>query len=309
MRRARSATACSIAGRSHGRAGPGATYSGFAPVPPAQGLPFELDESYQSGPMAQGLDSRRRTEGIVIRHARSCGQRTGGMCSCAPGYQAQVWSSKDQKTIRKTFRSLTDARAWRAETHTGLRRGLIRSPTRITLSEAAESWLELAKSGTVRTRSGDTYKPSATRSYEQSLRTHVLPELGHLRLSAISRVTIQDLVDELTASGAAPSTVRNAILPLRALYRRAVSRTDVLVNPTEGLALPAVRGRRERIARVQEAVALIKAVPTHDQAIWATALYAGLRLGELKALRWQDVDLQQGILRVERSWDRKGRAD
>jgi integrase len=227
------------------------------------------------------------------------------MCSCAPGYQAQVCSSKDQKTIRKTFRSLTDARAWRAETHTGLRRGLIRSPTRITLSEAAESWLELAKSGTVRTRSGDTYKPSAIRSYEQSLRTHVLPELGHLRLSAISRVTIQDLVDELTASGAAPSTVRNAILPLRALYRTAVSRTDVLVNPTEGLALPAVRGRRERIARVQEAVALIKAVPTHDQAIWATALYAGLRLGELKALRWQDVDLQQGILRVERSWDRK----
>jgi integrase len=216
-----------------------------------------------------------------------------------------VWSPRDQKTIRKTFRSLADARAWRAEAHTGLRRGLIRAPTRATLGETTEIWLGLAKDATIRTRSGDAYKPSAIRSYEQSLRTHVLPELGRLRLSAITRATIQDLVDDLVARGAAPSTVRNAVLPLRAIYRRAVARTDVLVNPTEGLTLPAVRGRRERIARAAEAAALISAVPTQDQAIWATALYAGLRLGELKALRWQDIDLEQGVIRVERSWDRQ----
>ena len=216
-----------------------------------------------------------------------------------------MWSPKDRKTIRKTFRSLADARAWRAEAQTGLHRGIIRAPTRRTLSEEAETWLVAAKDGTVRTRSGDAYKPSALRSDEQSLRTHVLPELGRLRLSAITRITIQDLVDDLIASRAAPSTVRNAVLPLRAIYRRAVARTEVLVNPTEGLALPAVRGRRERIARTAEAAALIKAVPDRDQAIWASALYAGLRLGELKALRWQDIDFDKGVIRVERSWDRK----
>lgn len=84
-----------------------------------------------------------------------------------------------------------------------------------------------------------------------------------------------------------------------------MSRTEVLISPTEGLTLPAVRGRRERIARAAEAADLIKAVPAQDQAIWATALYAGLRLGELKALRWQDVALDQGVIRVERSWDRQ----
>ena len=41
-----------------------------------------------------------------------------------------------------------------------------------------------------------------------------------------------------------------------------------------------------------------------DRALWATALYAGLRRGELQALRWDDVDLAVGILRVERAWDR-----
>ena len=107
------------------------------------------------------------------------------------------------------------------------------------------------------------------------------------------------------AEGAAASTVRNAVLPLRAIYRRAVSRSEVHLNPTEGLTLPAVRGRRDRVARPSEASALLEAAPVADRAVWATALYAGLRRGELAALRWADVDLERGLIRVERSWDPK----
>jgi integrase len=79
------------------------------------------------------------------------------------------------------------------------------------------------------------------------------------------------------------------VLPLRAIFRRAVSRGELPVNPCDGLELAAVRGRRDRIADPAEAEALIAAAPTHDRAIWATALYAGLRRGELQALRAGDV--------------------
>jgi len=44
-------------------------------------------------------------------------------------------------------------------------------------------------------------------------------------------------------------------------------------------------------------------VAERDRATWATALYAGLRLGELRALRVDDVDLAGGVIRVERGWD------
>jgi len=77
----------------------------------------------------------------------------------------------------------------------------------------------------------------------------------------VTRNAVQDLVDRLVAEGASASTVRNAVLPLRAIYRRAISRSEVHVNPTEGLALPAVRARRERVARPEEARALIEALP------------------------------------------------
>jgi integrase len=48
---------------------------------------------------------------------------------------------------------------------------------------------------------------------------------------------------------------------------------------------------------------LIAATPEGDRTIWATAMYAGLRLGELRALRVEDVDLTRGVIRVERGWD------
>jgi integrase len=143
------------------------------------------------------------------------------------------------------------------------------------------------------------------RSYEQALTRRVTPALGHLKLSAVGRNDIQDLADRLVAEGLAASTVRNAILPLRAIYRRATARQDVALNPTIGLVLPAVRGRRDRVARPEEAARLIAAVPIGDRALWATALYAGLRRGELQALDWRQVDLEHGLIYVERGWDRE----
>ena len=216
-----------------------------------------------------------------------------------------VWSARDDKPVRKTFGSVRAARAWRARARVELSSGRLDAPSKVTLGEAAERWLSDAEAGVVRTRSGDRYKPSALRSYEQALRARILPRFGSKRLSALSRPMLQALVDELVGEGCAPSTVRNAVLPVRAIYRRALQRDELAGNPTLKLALPAVRERRERVARPAEAEALLAALPAVGaRPLWATALYTGLRRGELQALQWQNVELDRGLVRVEHSWDR-----
>ncbi len=164
------------------------------------------------------------SEGVTVRHRKGCGSRGGLGCDCRPGYQAQVYSERDRYPIRKTFATLSEARAWRAKAHMAVRQGTLGMPCTTTLEEAAESWMVCARAGVIRTRSGDRYKPSALRGYEQALRTRLLPELGSLKLSAISRNAVQDLVDQMIADGLSASTACNAVLPLRAIYRRAMAR-------------------------------------------------------------------------------------
>jgi integrase len=247
-----------------------------------------------------------KTPGIEARHAPACpaaGDRDG-RCRCTPSYRANVWSARDKRRIRKSFSTLAAAKAWRSETMVALRRGTMRAPTATTLREVWGVWLTGAREGSVRNRSGDAYKPSVLRGYEASMRLRVLPELGGARLSDLTRVTVQDIVDRMVVDGHHPSTIRNTLMPLRAIFRRALARGEVALNPIAAVEVPAVRGRRERIAPPMEAAALIAALPEEDRAVWATAFYAGLRLGELKALRDEDVDLEAGVIRVTRSWDR-----
>jgi integrase len=240
-----------------------------------------------------------------VRHSKLCPTRSGGACKCKPSYQANVWSAREGKRIFKTFPTLAGAKAWRSEAQVALRKGTMRAGSSWTLGEAAEAWLEGARNGAIRNRSGRRYKPSALRGYEAALITRVLPELGGARLSEIRRIDVQDLADRLCAEGLDASTVRNTLMPLRAIFRRAVARGEVAVNPTTGLELPAVEGTRDRIASPAEGAALLAALPERDRALWATAMYAGLRRGELLALRWEDVDLKAGLIHVERSWDAK----
>src|SRR3954468_14594606 len=135
---------------------------------------------------------RRHTEanlsatGVRVRHRRDCRSHGGGRCSCAPSYEASVFSVRDGKKLRKTFATLAEARDWRVETAAGVRKGAVRAPQRTTLREAAHAWLAGAEDGTVRSRTGTPFKPSTIRVYRQSLRDHVLPELGGARFAEIS---------------------------------------------------------------------------------------------------------------------------
>ena len=241
--------------------------------------------------------------GIRTRHQRSCAVRNGGDCDCKPSYQAQVFDVRSGRQLWRTARTLTEARQWRQDAAVAVRAGTLRASDGRTLKAVADEWLIGTRSGVIRNRSGDPYKPSAVRSYEAALKLRVFPKLGTAKFAAIRRSDLQDLVDEMHARGLSASTMRCAILPLRAIYRRAVGRGEVSTNATSGIELPAIRSREKQIVSPDRAHELIAALGERDRPLWATALFAGLRRGELRALRWEDVDLEGGVIHVRRGWD------
>jgi integrase len=243
--------------------------------------------------------------GIIKRHSRRCRSHDGGRCSCDPSYRAEAYSKHDGRKIRKTFARESEARAWRAEALSAISKGAMRAPTKKTIREAGDALIAGMESGEIRQRSGERFKPKTIRGYRQALRDHVYPEIGSARLSLLATSHLQGLVDRWRAAGLAPSTIRNAIKPLQVIYRRARSRDGLPVNPTRDLELPAPDPREVEIVPPRAAARLLAAVPDGDRPVWATALYAGLRYGELRALSWDAVDLAEGIIHVRQSWDAK----
>lgn len=252
----------------------------------------------------------RPAPGIEARHATACPARNDAerRCRCTPSYRAEVWSPNDQKRIRQTFPTLAAAKSWRRDAAREIERGTLQAPGARTFREAADDFIAGARSGAVLNRSGEPYKPRVVAAYEEALRLRVLPDIGPTNLSKVRRVDLQALVDRLRAEGLSPSTIRNTINPVRVVFKRAANRGEVATNPTVGLELPAVRSQRMRVASPAQVAQLLAAVPEGDRAIWATAAYAGLRRGELLALRWEDVDLKAGVMHVHRAYDLSGSA-
>ena len=244
--------------------------------------------------------------GVLARHAASCPASKGSDdCTCTPSWRAWVYDRRTNRKIQKSFATFAAAKAWREDARSLQRKGQLAAPSKRTLRDAADGWLAGAKADppTNLNRSGRSYKPSALRGYEADLTTYVLPDLGATRLSDLRRGDLQALVDRLLGQRHSASKVRNVIVPVRVIFRHAIERDEVTTNPTTGLRLPNGIGRRERAASPSEAAELLASLPSEDRALWATAFYAGLRRGELRGLRWEDVDLAGGIINVRRAWD------
>jgi len=210
-----------------------------------------------------------------------------------------------RKLIRRTFPNKTAAKQWRHDAITALRAGEQIIPTGETVHDAMTRLLSAMEDGTALDRSGRRYRPATVRSYRQAWRGYLEPSLGRLRLSEVRRGDVQRIVDRMHADGKSGSTIRNKLDVLRVLYRRALEDEEVTRTPMTSLRLPENRHQPRRVVNVDRADGLLDALADGERALWATAVFAGLRIGELRALRWTAVDFDAGVIRVQAGWDDK----
>lgn len=165
------------------------------------------------------------------------------------------------------------------------------SPT-VTVGEQVKRFL--ASYGTTR------LKPSTRFSYTTVIERLLVPEIGELPLALVDATTVRGIDARLVRRGAKPSTRRNAQCVLRSVLRHAREEGRLERMP-ELPALPRVGGRISRVMLVDEVDRLLAAATPRYRIAFLLAAFAGLRAGEVRALRWCDVELDRGVIVVRQS--------
>lgn len=153
-------------------------------------------------------------------------------------------------------------------------------------------------------------KTSTIINYRSVLRVHLLPSFGHRPVDKIEPDDLERAIATMLASGASPKTTRNALVQAHGHLAFAVKRGWAAVNPAEKVDLPRVEPSVEiRFLDAAELAALYRACPDTplgrtDRMLYRVAAMAGLRLGELIALRWRDIDFPAGTIRVRQTFVR-----
>jgi integrase len=232
------------------------------------------------------------------------------------GTRAVVWRIRYRDASgRRVLETLGKEPAWdRKRAEQELRRRLVdieRSgyvqPEKITLSHFAERWL-------TEYLPGRGLKETTVAGYEQMLRKHLLPALGHYTLQELERKPelVDRYVTKKIGEGLTPKTVTNQLLCLQVVLKRAVRWRLIARNPVSDCDRPRVEQpelhvlSEVEIARLLTAYRELQAEAEDEKKVWweiartltFVCLGTAMRRGELLALRWGDVHLLEGRVRV-----------
>ena len=183
-----------------------------------------------------------------------------------------------------------------------LNTGLYAEPDRLLVRDYLGRWLSDHAKPNCSTRTWERYKDLVD--------SYISPRIGHLPLAKLRPLHIQELEAYLLSdgrrrrreggpTGLSPQTVLHVHGVLRAALKQAVRWQLLARNPADAVRPPRAPRAEVQALDEEQTVALLKAA--QDSRLYVPILLAtttGLRRGELLALRWQDVNLQAGVVIV-----------
>lgn len=151
----------------------------------------------------------------------------------------------------------------------------------------------------------NTVKDRTWQRHEEVVRLHLEPVLGDVRLSRLNALEIQELYRTKLESGLSPRTVQIVHTTLHKALKQAVRWSLVEANVTEAVTSPRPSSKEIRVLTSEEVKRLLYVVRGERfETLYVLAVTTGMRQGELLGLKWEDVDLDAGTLRVRRTvWE------
>jgi integrase len=178
------------------------------------------------------------------------------------------------------------------QTRRGTLPGLVR--TGATFADAAAEWLRYVEHDRGR-------KPSTLRGYRSALNAHLLPAFGSMPVESVTAEVIERW---LAGSGGSVRMRNKLLIQLHGILRRARKVYGLSGNAAaEVEKFPQRRSGDIEVFSPEEVWALVRAaLSALDAALFLTAAFTGLKMGELLALCWRDVDFTGSVIRVRASY-------
>lgn len=234
---------------------------------------------------------------IYLRHLG-----TGSRCTCPKqcGPDKARWTvtgdvgvdpsgKRRQKTLGGFKKKADATRAWN-DLERSIERGADPFAEAITVDAYCDRWLAHMAS---------RLRPKTLTRYRDHVRLRIVPAIGGMRLDKVKVAHVQAAVDQWLADGLAPRTVIAARGVLRGAMAQAVRWQLIQSNPV--LAIDPPRAERPKLT-VPTAPQLMALVDAAEGTAWEVAVLLsaslGARRGEVLALRWQDVDMDSGRVRI-----------
>jgi integrase len=229
----------------------------------------------QKGNGAGTVYPRKNKEGKVIGYRGSY---------FAPDGKRRYVSAKTKGDAERALRQvMTDAE-----------RGLLFEAGTVTVEEYMSRWLTDSVQDTVRSTTFERY--------EQITRKHIVPEVGRVKLKALTPAHVRGLYRKKLKAGLSPRTVQYVHVTLHKALKQAVRDGLVRRNATEAVKPPQVRREEIRPLTPEQVKTLFEAAKGDRlEALYVLAVTTGLRQRELFGLKWDDVDMEAGTLQVRRT--------
>ena len=198
---------------------------------------------------------------------------------CADGKRHSVYG-RTQAEVRKKL----------TEVSVTIDHGDFREDSGLTLGQWLTMW-HRDYLGNVKLGTADTY--------EMQIRVHIIPALGDVKLSALRTPMIQRLYNKKREEGLSPKSIKNIHGCLHKALDVAVRIGYLSKNPSSNCILPRIEQAEIHPLDTPELSKLLAFLKGHEhEALIVTAIFTGLRSGELLGLTWDSVDFENGLIRV-----------
>lgn len=204
---------------------------------------------------------------------------------------------KYEKTT-KTAHSKKEARRILREHERERAAGTAIAPVKLTLVDAVEAY--------IRYKALDCEKTTVY-GYENILKNHIKPFFGETQIQQVSVQMLQEFRINEADKGLSKNSISKYFALLYSVFKDACNKEIISKNPVALMERVAAKKAEREYLNTAETAALCKSVKGTKLELPVTlAVYLGLRRGEVMGLRWEDIDFDTGVLRIENTRTKAG---